>query len=99
MRYRDDLRGTPDEYRQCTKPAGFPGPGCQRLSALSKLAMAQPRNYHDKLGADKALYKDLAVCLLNEGVLVLPDGPWYFTTADCDEDIEATLEAMENNTA
>lgn len=61
--------------------------------------MAQPRNYHYKVVADKALCKDLAVCLLNEGLLVLPDGRWYLSAADCDEDIEITLEAMENNTA
>jgi hypothetical protein len=50
-------------------------------------------------GATKGFKKDLAVCLLNEGLLVLPDGRWYLSAADCDEDIEATLEAMENNTA
>jgi glutamate-1-semialdehyde 2,1-aminomutase len=55
----------------------------------------QPRNYRDLLGADKQLYSDFVLALLDEGVLALPDGRWYISTAHTDADIEATLAAVE----
>ncbi len=65
--------------------------------ALFHLAfMARPaHNYRDLLGADNALYSDFALAMLDEGVLVLPDGRWYLSTAHTDADIEATLAAAE----
>jgi glutamate-1-semialdehyde 2,1-aminomutase len=51
------------------------------------------RTYRDTLDADKALYSDFALALLDEGVLVLPDGRWYVSTAHTEADIDATLEA------
>jgi glutamate-1-semialdehyde 2,1-aminomutase len=58
--------------------------------------MDQPaRNYRQFLLADHNLYSDFALALLDEGVLVLPDGRWYLSTAHSDEDIEATLAAAE----
>lgn len=58
--------------------------------------MAQPaREYRDLLDADQALYRDVALALLDEGVLVLPDGRWYVSTAHSDADIDATLAAVE----
>ncbi len=53
----------------------------------------KPRSYRDTLAADDALYSDFALSLLDEGILVLPDGRWYLSTAHSDEDIEATLAA------
>jgi glutamate-1-semialdehyde 2,1-aminomutase len=53
----------------------------------------QPRNYRDLLLADKQLYSDFALALLDEGILTLPDGRWYISTAHTDADIEATLAA------
>ena len=58
-----------------------------------------PRTYRDTLRADSALYSDFAVALLDEGVLVLPDGRWYLSTAHSDEDIERTLEAARRTLA
>lgn len=58
----------------------------------------QPRNYRDLLRANKQLYSDFALALLDEGVLVLPDGRWYLSTAHNDADIEATLAAAERVT-
>ena len=55
----------------------------------------QPRNYRDLLGADRQLYNDFALALLDEGILVLPDGRWYISTAHTDADIEATLAAAQ----
>jgi glutamate-1-semialdehyde 2,1-aminomutase len=52
-----------------------------------------PRTYADTLDADNALYSDFALALLDEGVLVLPDGRWYLSTAHTDDDIQRTLEA------
>ncbi|MCW5978139.1 MAG: aspartate aminotransferase family protein [Bryobacteraceae bacterium] len=53
------------------------------------------RTYREWLEADQKLYSDFALALLDEGVLVLPDGRWYLSTAHTDEDIEATLAAAE----
>jgi glutamate-1-semialdehyde 2,1-aminomutase len=55
----------------------------------------QPRNYRDLLSADQQKYSDFAIALLDEGVLPLPDGRWYISTAHTDEDIDATLAAVE----
>ena len=51
------------------------------------------RNYRETMAADKSLYSNFALALLDEGVLVLPDGRWYVSFAHSDEDIEATLAA------
>jgi glutamate-1-semialdehyde 2,1-aminomutase len=53
----------------------------------------QPRNYRDTLQANAALYSDFALALLDEGVMILPDGRWYLSTAHSDSDIDATLAA------
>jgi glutamate-1-semialdehyde 2,1-aminomutase len=54
--------------------------------------MDQPaRMFKDRSKADAARYADLAMGLLDEGVLVLPDGRWYVSTAHSDADIDATL--------
>jgi glutamate-1-semialdehyde 2,1-aminomutase len=56
--------------------------------------MSRPaRNYRETLDADKQLYSDFALALLDEGVLALPDGRWYISTAHTDEQIAATLAA------
>jgi glutamate-1-semialdehyde 2,1-aminomutase len=55
----------------------------------------QPRNYRDLLTSDKQKYSNFALALLDEGVLILPDGRWYLSAAHTDEDIERTLEAVE----
>lgn len=52
-------------------------------------------NYRELLAADTALYGDFALALLDEGVLVLPDGRWYISAAHTDEDVEVTLRAVE----
>ncbi|HET8547100.1 MAG TPA: glutamate-1-semialdehyde 2,1-aminomutase [Bryobacteraceae bacterium] len=51
------------------------------------------RTYRDTLEADTGLYSDFALALLDEGVLVLPDGRWYVSTAHTEADINATLAA------
>lgn len=58
--------------------------------------MEQPaRRYRDLLVADTAAYSDFALGLLDEGVLVLPDGRWYTSVAHTDEHIDATLAAVD----
>ncbi len=52
------------------------------------------REYRDLFHADQGRYRDLALALLDEGVLVLPDGRWYLSTAHNDEDVDATLAAV-----
>lgn len=59
----------------------------------------QPRNYRDLLDADQKTYSDFALALLDEGVLTLPDGRWYLSTAHTDQDIEETLQAVARATA
>ena len=54
----------------------------------------QPRNYRDLLAADTPKYRDFLLALLDEGVLPLPDGRWYVSTAHGDAEIEATLLAV-----
>ena len=54
-----------------------------------------PTNYRQTLAADRAIYSDFAVSLLDERVFVLPDGRWYLSAAHSDEDVEATLAAAE----
>ena len=55
----------------------------------------QPQTYRDLLAADRGKYSDFVLALLDEGVLPLPDGRWYISTAHTDEDIQATLDAVE----
>lgn len=55
----------------------------------------QPQNYRDLLAADMQKSSDFILALLDEGVLPLPDGRWYLSTAHSDEDIDQTLEAVE----
>ncbi|MBK7930018.1 MAG: aspartate aminotransferase family protein [Bryobacterales bacterium] len=54
----------------------------------------QPRTYRDTLAADNALYSDLALALLDSGILVLPDGRWYLSTAHTPTEIDETLTAL-----
>jgi glutamate-1-semialdehyde 2,1-aminomutase len=54
---------------------------------------APARNYRDTLAADRQAYSDFALAMLDEGVLLLPDGRWYVSAAHSDGDIEETLEA------
>ncbi len=53
-----------------------------------------PRTYRDTLAADRRLYSDFALALLDEGILALPDGRWYLSTAHTDADVDATLESV-----
>ncbi|MEO7142419.1 MAG: aspartate aminotransferase family protein [Bryobacteraceae bacterium] len=52
------------------------------------------KNYRDTLRSDTACYSDFALGLLDQGVLVLPDGRWYLSTAHGEEDIDRTLDAV-----
>ncbi len=51
--------------------------------------------YRDLLSANIDLYSDFALALLDEGVLALPDGRWYCSTAHTDEHIDTTLAAVD----
>jgi glutamate-1-semialdehyde aminotransferase len=56
--------------------------------------LARPRrNYRDTLAANKSLSSDLAIAMLDEGVLLLLDGRWYISTAHSNTDIGLTLTA------
>jgi glutamate-1-semialdehyde 2,1-aminomutase len=52
------------------------------------------KNYRETLQARSSLYSDFALGLLDNGVLVLPDGRWYVSAVHTDEDIDRTLEAV-----
>jgi glutamate-1-semialdehyde 2,1-aminomutase len=54
----------------------------------------RPRNYRDLLAADEKMYSDFALALLDEGILVLPDGRWYLSTALQQDDIARTVDAI-----
>ncbi|MEN6532778.1 MAG: aminotransferase class III-fold pyridoxal phosphate-dependent enzyme, partial [Bryobacteraceae bacterium] len=57
------------------------------------------RNYRDTLHIDKAKYADFSLAMLDEGVLLLPDGRWYTSTAHTDDDVDRTLAAVERAAA
>lgn len=59
----------------------------------------RPQHYRDLLTADSQLYNDFALALLDEGVLVLPDGRWYVSVAHSEDVIDATLAAVERAVA
>jgi glutamate-1-semialdehyde 2,1-aminomutase len=52
-------------------------------------------NYRDTLRANSKIYSEFAVGLLDEGVLVLPDGRWYLSSAHTEAEIDRTLAAIE----
>jgi glutamate-1-semialdehyde 2,1-aminomutase len=52
------------------------------------------RNYRDTLHANRELYSDFSLALLEEGILTLPDGRCYISAAHSDADIDATLSAV-----
>lgn len=52
------------------------------------------RTYRETLSANTALYSDFGLALLDEGILVLPDGRWYLSSAHTADDIEQTLNAI-----
>lgn len=54
-----------------------------------------PVEYRDTLACNKPLYAQFLMGLLDEGVLALPDGRWYISTAHDDTAIDATLRAVE----
>lgn len=49
------------------------------------------RKFKDRQQADTAKYSDFALAMLDEGVIVLPDGRWYVSTAHTEADVAATL--------
>ncbi|MBY0507904.1 MAG: aspartate aminotransferase family protein [Bryobacteraceae bacterium] len=53
-----------------------------------------PRNYRETLLGDTKLYSDFALALLDEGILVLPDGRWYLSAAHTEEHVDRTLAAV-----
>lgn len=55
-----------------------------------------PRTYRDTLAGRPDLYAHFAMGLLAEGVLPLPDGRWYLSTAHTETDIEQTLAAAQH---
>lgn len=52
-----------------------------------------PRTYRDTLASDQLKWSNFVLALLDEGILVLPDGRWYISAAHTDEDVEKTLAA------
>lgn len=54
-----------------------------------------PRTYRDTLAADRALYGDFAVGMLDEGITLLQDGRWYLSTAHDEREVEDTLSAVD----
>jgi glutamate-1-semialdehyde 2,1-aminomutase len=76
--------------------AGF-GAVTSGLGSVFQLSfMGRPaRTYRETMAADAARYSDFAIGMLDEGVLLLPDGRWYISAAHSDADIDFTLSAAE----
>lgn len=54
----------------------------------------KPRTYRDTLASDKQKWSDFVLALLDEGVLILPDGRWYISAAHTEEDLDQTLASV-----
>jgi glutamate-1-semialdehyde 2,1-aminomutase len=54
-----------------------------------------PRTYRETLAADRSLYIDFAVAMLDEGVALLQDGRWYISAAHTMQEVERTLAATD----
>jgi glutamate-1-semialdehyde 2,1-aminomutase len=59
----------------------------------------RPRNYRKLLAADEQEFSDFVLALLDEGVLVLPGGRWYLSTAHHQDDIDRTVETIKRAAA
>jgi glutamate-1-semialdehyde 2,1-aminomutase len=57
------------------------------------LQSSVPRTYRDTLASDKQRWSDFVLALLDEGVLILPDGRWYLSAAHSESDVDETLAA------
>ncbi len=52
------------------------------------------KTYRDLLEADTQRFSDFQLALLDEGVLVLPDGRWYLSVSHTNTEIDRTLEII-----
>ena len=59
------------------------------------LQSERPRTYRDTLASDSQTWSDFGLALLDEGVLILPDGRWYISAAHSEADIDEALGAVE----
>jgi glutamate-1-semialdehyde 2,1-aminomutase len=94
-----DLRARGDRLRngitQVLRNAGYAVVTSGDGPVFQVSFMPEPaKNYRDTLHAQSSLYSDFALGLLAQGVLVLPDGRWYVSTAHTDDDIDRTLEIV-----
>jgi glutamate-1-semialdehyde 2,1-aminomutase len=55
----------------------------------------RPTTYRDTLASDSRTWSDFVLALLDEGVLILPDGRWYISAAHSEADIDQALRAVE----
>lgn len=85
-------QGLQDRIRQKNIPIATTGGG-----PVFQLLFQEktPRTYRDTLAADRALYTDFAVAMLDEGVTLLQDGRWYISAAHTLHEIEQTLAAVD----
>jgi glutamate-1-semialdehyde 2,1-aminomutase len=89
QRLRDGIAGI---FKAAGVPVTLSGDGpVFQLSFLEQPAV----NYRDTIAANAKMYSDFAIGLLDEGILVLPDGRWYVSTAHTDADIDRALESIE----
>ncbi len=55
-----------------------------------------PLNYADTLGADLSFLESFRIAMLNEGILLLPDGRWYVGVMHGDSELKRTKQAITN---
>ena len=67
----------------------------RRACVYDSRAGGCPRTYRDTIASDKQIWSDFVLALLDEGVMILPDGRWYISAAHSEADIDATLGAVE----
>lgn len=54
-----------------------------------------PRTYRQTLAADRGLYGDFCVAMLDEGVALLQDGRWYMSAVHTDTEVAHVLAAVD----
>ncbi|MEJ7604982.1 MAG: aminotransferase class III-fold pyridoxal phosphate-dependent enzyme [Bryobacteraceae bacterium] len=59
------------------------------------LQSEKPRTYRDTLAADTQIWSDFVLTLLDEGLLILPDGRWYISAAHSEADVDEALRAVD----
>ena len=85
------------EIGEAARRHGFQATACGfgAAFAIHFTARKELRDYRDTLEDDRTLLRRFLVAALEQGVLFLPDGRFYFSIAHTEQDLAQTAEALE----